>query len=84
MITEQSLSDSMDRLSKTVLDMKADRDRLAAKVAKYEACYNDIVAYIERANDDDGIGIPEMYGEVMDRLDVAFDVKAQTANAGGR
>jgi len=53
-------------------------DALAAKVRKYEAGFDGIVAYINKTNDDDSVGIPEMYGEIIERLYETFDADPKT------
>jgi hypothetical protein len=59
-------------------DVTDERDALAAEVRKYEAGFDGIVAYIARANDDDSVGIPEMYSEIIDRLYHTFDADPKT------
>ena len=59
-------------------DVTDERDAHAAKVRKYEAGFDGIVAYINKTNDDDSVGIPEMYGEIMERLYETFDADPKT------
>jgi hypothetical protein len=53
----------------------AEKDALIALVMQYEACYEEIVNYVESANNDDTVGIPEMYEHVMSHLDATFGSK---------
>ena len=49
----------------------------AAKVRKYEAAFDGIAAYLSRVNIDSSIGLPEIYGEIIDRLYEAFERRPQ-------
>ena len=53
-------------------------DALAAKVRKYEAGFDGIVAYRLRVCDDDSIRTLEEYGEVIDRLYDTFEADPKT------
>ena len=59
-------------------DVTDERDALAAKVRKYEAGFDGIVAYRLRVCDDDSIRTLEEYGEVIDRLYDTFEADPKT------
>jgi hypothetical protein len=51
-----------------------------AKLAdKYEQCFRRIMKYIDRANDDDDVGIPEMYSHIVNDLVKTFTVRKEKA-----
>jgi hypothetical protein len=53
-------------------------DAERAKVRKYEAGFDGIVAYRLRVCDDDSVRTLEEYGEVIDRLYHTFDADPKT------